>query len=217
MFAATLGLLPRSTATVATPQGMVTQVIPLPFWVGALAIGGLAMFFVAGAIATTAYCGARGAAGAQRLLASRGRLPETSALLPRTRSGKQATASRRWGEAGSTAGARLTPDQSRELEEAEANEREQAQHTHGERRYARHDGEKGWRRQPKHYAANQDHQQNGQTDAGHGAGTLLPSTQTPATAGLSVRSRQGGASAELGGDHALRALRREIQRRDARL
>jgi hypothetical protein len=52
VFAATLGLLPRGTVTVATPAGPVLQLLLLPFWVGACAVAGLVLFFVAGAIAT---------------------------------------------------------------------------------------------------------------------------------------------------------------------
>jgi hypothetical protein len=55
VFAATLGLLPRGTITVTTTQGATSQLILLPFWVGALAVAGLALFFIAGLIATIAY------------------------------------------------------------------------------------------------------------------------------------------------------------------
>jgi hypothetical protein len=55
VFAVTLGLLPRTTVGVTTASGLVSQLVLLPFWVGALAIAGLALFFVAGLIATIAY------------------------------------------------------------------------------------------------------------------------------------------------------------------
>lgn len=55
VFAAALGLLPRGTITVTTAEGPVSQLVLVPFWVGACAIFGLALFFVAGLIATIAY------------------------------------------------------------------------------------------------------------------------------------------------------------------
>ena len=55
VFAATLGLLPRGTVTVTTAAGPALQLILLPFWVGACAVGGVLLFFAAGIIATIAY------------------------------------------------------------------------------------------------------------------------------------------------------------------
>lgn len=56
VFAVTLGLLPRASITVMAPNGgTTTQPQSVPFFVGALAIGGLVMFAVAGLIALVAY------------------------------------------------------------------------------------------------------------------------------------------------------------------
>jgi hypothetical protein len=55
IFAAILGLLPRATLTVTTPDGSGQQPLYLPFWVGALAVTALAMYAVAGLVAAVAY------------------------------------------------------------------------------------------------------------------------------------------------------------------
>ena len=56
VFAVTLGLLPRGTVTIATPNGGTsTEPQFLPFLVGTPAIAGLVMFAVAGSIALVAY------------------------------------------------------------------------------------------------------------------------------------------------------------------
>jgi hypothetical protein len=55
VFAATLGLLPRGSAPVATPAGTVQELLYLPFWVGALAVGAIGLFALAGLVALVAY------------------------------------------------------------------------------------------------------------------------------------------------------------------
>jgi hypothetical protein len=55
VFAATLGLLPRGSATVSTPSGPVQEFLFLPFWVGALAISAIGLFSLAGLLAMVAY------------------------------------------------------------------------------------------------------------------------------------------------------------------
>ena len=55
VFAATLGLLPRGSVSVTTPQGTVTQPLYLPFAVGVCAVASMTLYFVAGLIATVAY------------------------------------------------------------------------------------------------------------------------------------------------------------------
>jgi hypothetical protein len=55
VFAATLGLLPRSSATVTTPAGPMQEFLYLPFWVGALAVGAMGLFALAGLLALAAY------------------------------------------------------------------------------------------------------------------------------------------------------------------
>lgn len=55
VFAVTLGLLPRASITVMTPNGTTTEPQTVPFLVGTSAITGLVMFAVAGLIALIAY------------------------------------------------------------------------------------------------------------------------------------------------------------------
>ncbi|MDQ6673916.1 MAG: hypothetical protein M3069_24760 [Chloroflexota bacterium] len=55
VFAAALGLLPRGSATISTPAGLVQEILYLPFWVGALAIGAIGLFALAGLLALVAY------------------------------------------------------------------------------------------------------------------------------------------------------------------
>jgi hypothetical protein len=56
VFAATLGLLPRGTLTLAAANGSVSSVpVLLPFLVGASAIAGLVLFAIAGLVAVVAY------------------------------------------------------------------------------------------------------------------------------------------------------------------
>lgn len=55
VFAATLGLLPRGSVSVSTPQGTVTQPLFVPFAVGVCAVASMTLYFVAGLIATVAY------------------------------------------------------------------------------------------------------------------------------------------------------------------
>jgi hypothetical protein len=56
VFAVTLGLIPRGTVTMQTPDGRVfDEPVYLPFFVGTLAIVGLLLFAAAGVIAIVAY------------------------------------------------------------------------------------------------------------------------------------------------------------------
>ena len=55
VFAATLGLLPRGSTPVSTPAGPVQELLYLPFWVGALAVGAIGLFALAGLVAIVAY------------------------------------------------------------------------------------------------------------------------------------------------------------------
>ncbi|MBV8719425.1 MAG: hypothetical protein JO318_07610 [Chloroflexi bacterium] len=55
VFAATLGLIPRGTVSVATPSGTELVPITLPFWSGACAITALLFFGAAGIVALVGY------------------------------------------------------------------------------------------------------------------------------------------------------------------
>jgi len=55
VFAATLGLLPRGSVPVNSDPGAGMQPIYLPFWVGALAVGAMLAFTLAGLVALIAY------------------------------------------------------------------------------------------------------------------------------------------------------------------
>jgi hypothetical protein len=55
VFAAALGLLPRGSSPINTPNGPVQELLYLPFWVGVLTVAAMGLFSVAGLLALVGY------------------------------------------------------------------------------------------------------------------------------------------------------------------